>query len=151
MPHQDDSAEDLQRKLSHLQQDPIAEFFESAKFARLLKGRLLFYADSIEHFDSEWLIRIELGRIVSNFYTKPLTIFSLAKSGKRLSPEQVLDTLQGKLLSQAECEGMRRFHELASKPVVEGNERAQARAVADIYDVVLTVIERLSCDLLDNR
>jgi hypothetical protein len=147
-PEPGDNVEKVRRKVAAAPSEPMQAFFESAKFGRLLEGRLRFYAESIPHFDSAWLIRNEVGRIGPNFYAKPLKIYGRVKFGTELTPEAVLDRLQSDLLSPAQCAGMRRFHAMAAEPITEGHERSRAILVADAYAVVPDVLEKLSDELL---
>jgi hypothetical protein len=143
-----DRVDAIRAKVKAVTQPPTNAFFEGAKFGRLLKGRLLFYADTIPHFDSAWLIRNEIGRIVSNFYEKPLGIYGHVRFGNSRTPDEVLSALTGQLLRAADAHGMRRFVQVASPPIEPGLERQRARDVADSYDAVLTVVETLGDDLL---
>lgn len=147
-PGPDETRDSLRAKLAALPVNPIETFFARAKFSRLMQGRLLFYAERIRGFDSAWLIRNELGRIVENFFHRPLGAFGLARFGVELEADVVLDRLTGRELTKSDVRGMRRFAEIASRPIAEGREREQARAVAETYEPVLTVLETLRTDLL---
>jgi len=142
-----DTRDDIRRKVAAMPVDPMEAFYEGLKFARLLQGRLLFYASDIAGFDSIWLIRNELGRIVSSFYEQPLKAYGSLRFGKDLSPLQVLDRLRGELLTPAECDGMAAFAQAVGAPPAAGQEKQQARAVAAVYEPVLTTLEKLSDDL----
>lgn len=146
-PRRGDNAAAVRAKVNALRVDPLHAFFDAAKFCRLMKGRLLFYAESIEWFESPWLIANELGRIAANFYEKPLAAYAEVRWGEKLPAPGVLARLRGELLTAADCDGMQAFAELARRPLVAGEEREQARAVAEVYDPVLRVIERLKDDL----
>jgi hypothetical protein len=148
-PERGDRSAEMRRKVGAVPVDPVHGFFESAKFGRLLKGRLLFYAESIPWFDTAWLIRNEIGRIVANFYTKPLSIYGLARFGERLEAAAVLDRIAGSLISANDRDRMNRFVAVASEPILEGREREQSRRVAEVFDVVTPVTEALGADLLD--
>jgi hypothetical protein len=151
-PSAHDGPEQARAKVAAVPVDPAAAFFESAKFGRLLKGRLLFYAEAIPHFDSAWLIRNELGRIVANFYERPLKLYGRVRLGGEMSCAQVLERLRGGVLSGGgdgdECDGMRRFAEVAARPIASGDERAASRRVAEVYDVVPIVLDKLATDML---
>jgi hypothetical protein len=148
-PERGDRSAEMRRKVRAVPVDPVHGFFESAKFGRLLKGRLLFYAESIPWFDTAWLIRNEIGRIVANFYTKPLSIYGLARFGEKLEAAAVLDRIAGGLISANDRDHMNRFVAVASDPIAAGREREQARRVAEVFDVVTPVTEALGADLLD--
>ena len=142
-----DEPEDLKAKVAAVQTDPVQRFYEGVKFSRFMKGRLLFYATPIAWFDTRWLIGIELGRIVPNFYTQPLKTFGLIRYKESLSPEQVLSRLEGRELPADICATYRQFAELAARPLEDGKEKQRAFEVAQIFDSVQIVIEALG-DLL---
>jgi hypothetical protein len=144
----EDSAEDARRKIAAASANAIDLFFESIKFCRLMRGRLMFYSEDIPWFDSIWLIRNELGRMKANFHDKPLAAYALARYGEKLSPAAVLTRLQGELLSQSDVEAMQRFASLLCEPIVAGEERKQARRIADSFDPVLRVLEMLSASMM---
>lgn len=150
-PDAGDDADQVKRKVSSVPSDPIQSFFESAKFCRLLKGRLLFYAQGIPHFDSTWLIRNEIGRATANFYTRPLTIYGKAGFGELLEPHEILRRLEGSILSADQVCGMRRFAEIAGQTIEPGRERSQAANVAEMFDVVPVVLGKLSDEMLESR
>jgi hypothetical protein len=147
-PERGDRSAEVRRKVAAVPVDPVHGFFESAKFGRLLKGRLLFYAESIPWFDTAWLIRNELGRIVVSFYATPLSIYGQVRFGEKLGPGPVLDRLTGGLISAEERDAMNRFAAVASEPIAPGKEREQSRRVAEVFDVVTPVTEALGADLL---
>lgn len=147
-PAHSDSRGDIRRKVATLPVDPVQTFFEGVKFSRLMKGRLLFYAQDILWFDSAWLVRNELGRIAANFHDKPLSIYGRVRFGRTMTPAEVLDAIRSDVITSEEADGMSRFAEVARRPTPPGQEKAHARAVADVYDHVLAVIEKLSADLM---
>lgn len=147
-PRDGDDAAQVRQKVGAVASDPVQAFFESAKFCRLLKGRLLFYAQDIPHFDSAWLIRNELGRAAANFYIRPLTIYGKVKFGAELSPHEVLQRLQGPVLSADQVAGMQRFADVAAEKIHPGYERAQAMKVAEGFEVVPVVLGKLSEGML---
>ena len=137
----------LKAKLAAVPVDPVELFFEGAKFARFMKGRLRFFGSEIAWFDTTWLIRIELGRIIANFHDKPLRCYGLAKFGETLLPDKVLERLQGSLVPEDMCAGVREFVRRAAVPIVPGQEKRQALAVAEVFETVQTMLEILSADL----
>ncbi len=141
----EDGPEDLRRKINELKVDPVGEFFDGARFCRLMKGRLLFYSKEIDWFDSTWLIRNELGRMVRNFYERPLRSFAKVYFGEDILPEQVLSKLENEaILTKDICDDVRKFVELVDSPIEEGQERIRARQVAELYDSILYMIESLT-------
>lgn len=143
-----DTRATIAAKVAAVPQDPVEAFIHTTRFARLLKGRLLFYASDIACFDAGWLIHNEFGRIVTNFCDKPLTTYAKVRLGEAMPPDAVLDHLQGNLLTHDQVRGVRRFIAVASQPIPVGGEKAHARAAAEVFDPVLEVIETLSNDLL---
>jgi hypothetical protein len=143
-----DSREDLRRKTAAVGHDPADALFSSLRFARLLKGRLLFYARSIPWFDSEWLIHNELGRLVANFYRTPLVAYGQIRFSAKLAPEEVLDRLRGNLLDSEVCDGVNNLVDLVRTPLVSGQERQRATGVAVAYDAIHTMLVVLSTDAL---
>ena len=137
----------LKEKIATVPADPRERFFEGAKFSRFMKGRLLFYAEDILWFDSAWLIRNELGRIVNNFYRQPLTTCALALYGEALPPEQALERLRGEVLPPDVCAGVLEFVRAAESPLAPGAEKALARRVAGVFDPVLVMLETLGAAL----
>jgi hypothetical protein len=140
--------DDVRRKVAAVAADPAAAFFEGVKYARFMKGRLLFYADDITWFDSIWLIRNELGRIAANFCLKPLQTYGRVRFGVALPWEQVLDRLHGGLLLANECAAMREFARVAGGLVADGGEKQRAREVAAVFEPVVATLEKLGADLL---
>jgi len=144
----EDSPEQLKEKIAASPMDPAETYFEGAKFCRFMKGRLLFYAASIAWFDAEWLIRNELGRMVTNFVKKPLASFSLARFGEELPADKALDRLRGDVLAADVCDGVEKFVESASAEVAEGQEKERARQVAAVFEPVQIMIETLGAELV---
>lgn len=132
----------IARKVAAISADPVETFFGGTRFARQMKGRLIFFAQNIPWFDSQWLIQIELGRIVKMLYHIPMNIIGEMRydSSPGTAPHQVLQLLEGDLLDAELCNGMRRFVEVASQPIEPGQEKAAARAVAACCDPVLQII-----------
>ncbi|NUQ65047.1 MAG: hypothetical protein HUU20_21495 [Pirellulales bacterium] len=143
-----DSRDDLRRKTAAVPSDPADAVHSGLRFSRLLKGRLLFYAQSIGWFDSEWLIRNELGRVVANLCTGPLAAYGRARFGAALKPEAVLHRLRGNLLAEDLCEGVTAFIELVGTPLPAGQERPRATQAAAAFDPVPAMLAALSADLL---
>jgi hypothetical protein len=139
--------EELRSRIAAIPADPRERFFEGAKFCRLMKGRLLFYAEEIPGFETSWLIRNELGRIVRNFYDQPLTTFALACFGESVSAAQALDRLRGDVLPAEICDGVASFVRVAQSPLSDGEEKLRARRVADVFEPVHAMLEILDTEL----
>lgn len=143
----DDSPQRLRERLAAVPIDPIDSFNEGLKFARFMKGRLIFYAQDIPWFDSGWLVRNEIQRIVANFYEKPLRAYGVARGWGVLPGDAVLERVRGDVLSDAACDGILRFKAEASPAIEPGTEKRRARALADVYDAVPSAHDRLGADL----
>ena len=146
-----DSCDDLRRKTAAVSYDPADAVFPSLWFARFLKGRLLFYARSIPWFDSEWLIRNELGRMVAIFYRTPLVAYGQIRFSEKLAPEEVLGRLRGSLLDGDVCDGVKVLVGLVNAPLAPGQERQRATEVAAAFDPIHMMIVALSADVLARR
>jgi len=148
VPQGSDDRQAVAARIAAVPIDVVESFFESIKFGRLLRGRLLFYAESIPWFASEWLVRNELNRIAGHFFTNPLTVYGRIRFEEDLPPADVLGRLRGDLLDSAVCDELLAFASLASVPTSEGAEKERAREVADLFDAVLVTSEALAQDLL---
>ncbi len=143
-----DSPRQLKARIAAVPRSPVCEFLEGTKFSRQMTGRLLFYGASVPGFDSEWLIRNELGRIVSGFYTQPLKAFSRGVFGEELPPQSVLERLNGWLLSESVCNDVVHFVDVASSHIPLGQERQRAREVAACVEPVQVMHEILARELI---
>ncbi len=141
-----DSPSELKEKVTAIAVDPVEQFFEGSRFCRLMKGRLLFYANQIDWFDSGWLIRNELGRIVSNFYEKPLVSFGLVRFGKKMSATEVLNQITDVIDSEIR-QKVSEFVRIANLPLLEGQEKERAKEVANLFEPVQIMIELLCRNL----
>jgi hypothetical protein len=124
-----------------------SSFFELTRFSRLMRGRLLFFAEDIPWFESAWLIRNELSRIGSWFYAQALRHYGSAAFGAVLSPEEVLKRVDPQVIPAALARGFQQFAAAASRPIEEGRERSAARCVADYMEPAQLAIEALTQDL----
>lgn len=138
----------LKSRISAVAVDPRERFFEGSKFSRFMKGRLRFYAENILWFDSAWLIRNELGRIVNNLYDQPLRTFAMARFGENLPPGRALERLNRDTLPPDVCSGVEEFVRRARLPIAAGGEKTAARQVAEVFDPVLIMLEVLGAELI---
>ena len=131
--------------------DPAYIVFENAKFSRLMKGRLRFYADAPAYFDTQWLLENELGRIHNNFFRNPFRAFWKAYAGEDAAdPFDILDRL-GSLLTVEEIADTRAFAQLTAPPLQPENWKALAREVAEVYDGFYHALHRISDELLKEK
>lgn len=120
---------------------PLGVFFESIRFARLLKGRLWFYAQETPGFDSDPLIARELNRIRQNYYDTPLRLYGCHVAGVDAPPDRVLDMLHGSVLDSEQVAAWRKFLLVCERP--SGALKTDARAFVDCFDGLLHALERV--------
>ncbi|MFH1616669.1 MAG: hypothetical protein ABIG61_16495 [Planctomycetota bacterium] len=149
-PDRQDSPADVKAKISTIPVDPAEQFYEGIKFSRFMKGRLLFYATQIDWFDSSHLIHVELGRMVQNFYEKPLKTFGLVKFGKDITTDEVLGKLSPDIVPRDIIDGVRRFTSTAKQPVIDGAEKAFAKKIAGVIEPINTMNELLGQHLKEH-
>jgi len=147
-PEPGDTRQAVGVKVKAIPFDPIEAFFAYTKFARLMKGRLIFYSRQIDWFDSIPLIENELGRIVKLFCEGPLEAYARAHWRQPLDMDAALERLRDRRLTGKEVDGVKQFAEIAGAPRIAGRERAQARAAAEAFEPVMSVIEKLGADML---
>jgi len=124
--------------------DPTMIIFDNAKFSRLMKGRLKFYANAPAHFDFIWLIKNELGRMGNNFFKIPFSTFWKIKTGEDIEkPERILAELKG-VLTDGEIEASKTFIKELSGNWKNGKERETARVIAGIFDEFFSGLNKVS-------
>ena len=132
------------RALAEVPVDPAMTIFDSARFSRLMKGRLLFYANAPIHFDSEWLIRNELGRIGTSFFRLPFQTFWRIRTGETVEdPVDILDRLRGEVLDDEEVGCTREFARLTAQQADPGTEKQTARQIAAVFDGFLSALTKV--------
>jgi hypothetical protein len=121
--------------LARVPVDPALVIFDNAKFSRLMKGRLHFYAHAPAYFDTRWLIRNELNRIGTNFFVAPFRAYWRLVSGESVNdPAEILGSLEGHPLTAGEVAATREFHRLTARKWDEGTETEAALAIAAVFD-----------------
>ncbi|MFA5865678.1 MAG: hypothetical protein WC975_13455 [Phycisphaerae bacterium] len=138
-----DTPSELKKKITTVPVDPVETFYEGVKFSRFMKGRLLFYATAITWFDTQWLIRNELGRIVQNFYEQPLRTFGQVYFKETLTADEVLMRIEGSILPSDICRDVRTFVQRSRAPIRDGFEKSQAAGVAEVFEPVQVLVEKL--------
>ncbi len=132
------------QSLAAIRIDPGLDFFDHVKFSRLMKGRLLFYGNAPEYFETSWLIRNEVGRIGHNFFTVPLRILWRLLDDRHIeSPIELIDELRGDLLSDDEVMTVRAFWRLTTTMLPAGEEKAVALRIADVFDDYYAVLSKI--------
>lgn len=138
------------RALAAFPIDPAYIVFDNMRFSRLMKGRLEFYADAPDFFDSEYLIDNEMRRIGQNFFVQPFRIFWQRYAGETVEdPTTILDRLRG-MLTDEQIADTRAFAALAFQPW-KGVERQRARDIAAIYDGFYHALHTISETLLHHE
>ncbi|MBI3948643.1 MAG: hypothetical protein HY321_22215 [Armatimonadetes bacterium] len=133
------------KALQEVPLDPALIIFDNAKFSRLMKGRLLFYARAPETFDTTWLIANELGRIGSSFFQVPFRTYWKIRSGESVADATtILDSLRGDPLTDAEVAATREFGRLTPGRWEPGTERELALAIAGVFDGFFRALSRIS-------
>jgi len=119
------------------QEVPVAPsllIFDNAKFSRLMKGRLYFYAYAPSHFDSTWLLRNELKRIGNNFFTVPFRVFWKMVYGENVKqPAEIVPKLSPKILNEEEVRCTLEFDQI-TRSDFQGREIEAAHKTVDIFD-----------------
>ena len=119
-----------------------ARIFEGVKFARLMKGRLWFYAQELAWFDSVPLIRNELSRMRANFVEEPFRLFADMAWGRPAGAVEVLRRLEGEgILRREQADTVRRFIALADPATTAADYRRRALDLVDIYEPFLEALE----------
>jgi hypothetical protein len=125
--------------------DPALIVREKARFSRLMKGRLLFYAKAPAHFDSAWLIRNELNRMGSNFFHTPFAAYWKVKTGQSIAePGRILDSLCGDLLTSGEVAATKEFVRLTQRGWKHGQEKEIALAIVEVFDDFFRALTKVS-------
>ena len=122
----------------------FTQLFENVKFSRLMKGRLWFYSNEVDWFESGLLIRVELNRIRPNFYETPLRMYGQLALGKEMSPEESLQALAKDGFNKEDAEACRRFAATADPDCPDDELKKRARQIADLYDPFLHAMEKLA-------
>lgn len=113
--------------------NPITKFLDTARYARFMRGRLMFYAQQIPWFDTAWLIRNELKRMGDWFCRQPLIAYR--EAGLEAG------------LSATEWKAFRRLADVVDQEIPEGAEKARAEAAADVFEPVQLALEKLAGQL----
>ena len=126
--------------------------FDNAKFSRLMKGRLHFYANAPAHFDFTWLIQNELSRIGKSFFVVPFRAFWQLRTGEIVDdPVTILDDLRGDVLSAEEIACTKEFHRLTPGHWEKGSETRVATAIVEVFDGFFSALTKISEAVGDSR
>ena len=109
-----------------------------------MKGRLRFYAGAPDHFETEWLIRNELGRIGTSFFSIPFRILWRMVDGREVaSPVEMIDELRGDLLTGDEIAAVKAFAARTAAMPPPGKEKEAALEIADVFDDYFGVLWKI--------
>jgi hypothetical protein len=131
----DKSMDEWKASLKEVMISPLMRAFGAARFSRLMKGRLRFYAAAPSHFDSTWPIRNELMRLKTNFFDTPARVYCEITTGT--SPEDptiILPWIYPGILDDEEFRCTEEFIRLLSDNYETGDQRRTASAIADVFD-----------------
>lgn len=137
-----------EKSLGEVPIDPNLNIFENSRFCRLMKGRLWFYANAPEHFDSIWPIQNELLRMNRNYIQNPFKIYWEAKTGDIIeNVHSVFEELKGSILTEKEVLSLREFDRLTPGHWEKGKEKNIAMKIVDVFDDVFRSLVKISKDL----
>jgi hypothetical protein len=131
---------------------PQLIIFDNSKFSRLMKGRLLFYANVPEHFSSKWLISNELRRLGNSFYRTPYkTFWKITHHEDVDNVDEIIPRLVPEILTPQECEATLEFSRLTPGVWEDGTEVELANRIAAVFDhffkglyKILTIVKSLN-------
>ncbi len=128
--------------------DPALVVFENAKFSRLMKGRLIFYADAPDYFKTDWLIGNELKRMGNNFFKVPFRTYWHIKTNEKVEdPASIVPELAGNVLTEEEAGAALEFARLTPGSWEKGTEKKIAMEIARIFDDFFRALDKLSKNL----
>jgi hypothetical protein len=110
--------------------------FDSARFSRLMKGRLQFYARApATHFDSTWPIENELRRLKRSFFDVPFGTYWEVTAGEKVQdPVTIVPRLVPALLTAEEARCSLEFARLTPGHWAPGTQRQVALDIAAVFD-----------------
>lgn len=139
----DDGSKELRGKLGRSVKNVLEQFFDGAKFCRLMMGRIRFYAEEIPCFDSGWLIRHELGRDRKLFYETTFSAFARIAWDADMPPDDALERCRGEFLDNGDINAVRAYADIFSKPYDPAHIKRFAVEVADTMGPFQMVMEKL--------
>jgi len=133
--------------LNDVRLDPYPRIFDGAKFSRLMKGRLAFYARVPRHFDSVWCIENELRRLRRNFFEIPFGVYWETVTGQMPeNPAEVVPQLCPSLLTQDEVRCVQEFVRLLPGHWDPGTQKDIALAIADVFDGFFSALTKIALE-----
>jgi len=130
---------------------PLLRAFSAARFSRLMKGRLRFYAEAPPHFDSTWPIENELLRLRRNFFDIPVRVYCEVTTGEiPEDPAAVLPSLHPDILNDEELRCTEEFIRLLPGHWKDGEQKRIAAALADIFDGFFSAQNKITRAIRDH-
>ena len=134
--------------------DPGLKIFDAAKFSRLMRGRLEFYAASPSHFDAGWLIENELNRIRRNFFEIPFDTFwklrgriNKQDDSSKIhvqDPLEIVDLLCPEIITAEQVSCIRSFDGWLREPRHPENLPRIARGIAEVFDGFYAALDTIT-------
>jgi len=138
------SPEQWKQALKQIPVDLRRAVFVNAKWSRLTKGRLYFYAHAPSHFETAWLIRNECKLIRTIFVVPPFTAFWELTQGERVGdPAEIIPQLAPETLTDEEAECCLTVGALTNN-CQEGRETEVARQLVEAFDGFHHALHKLS-------
>jgi len=114
---------------------PAMQAIDGARFSRLMKGRLQFFAAAPAHFDSDLLIECELRRLRQSFFEAPYRAYWEVIAGEKVAdPAVLLPRLCPDLLTPEELRCTQEFVRLLPGRWESGQQKAIALELAAVFD-----------------
>ena len=137
--------EEWKECLSRLPLSPLMRIFDSARFSRLMKGRLQFYANAPPHFDPIWPIENELLRLRQTFFDVPFRVLGEVMTGQAPEdPSEIVSGLCPSTLTAEEVRCVREFVRLLPGHWAPGRQRQIALELAGVFDGFFSALTRIS-------
>ena len=142
---------DWKKDLLHVPVSPAMQVIDGARFSRLMKGRLQFFAHAPAHFDSDLLIECELRRLRQSFFEAPYRVYWEVTAGEKVAdPAALLPRLCPDPLTPEELRCTQEFVRLLPGHWEPGRQKAIALELMAIFDGFfsgLTKVTRCVCQM----
>jgi hypothetical protein len=124
---------------------PAIRVIDAARFSRLMKGRLRFYAHAPAHFDSIWLIENELKRLKASFFDVPFgTCWEVLTGETMVDAATILPQLYPAILNEHELACSQEFVRLLPGQWKPGQQKHIALELAAIFDGFYSALTKVS-------
>lgn len=125
---------------------PAMKVFDAARFSRLMKGRLWFYAHApAAHFDSTWPIENELRRLRHSFFEVPFGTYWEVTAGEKVAdPAAIVPRLAPSLLTPGEARCTLEFARLTPGCWAPGAQKQVALEIAAVFDGFFHALDKVA-------